>query len=82
MGILSKLFGTKSEESFQEMESDLIKFQKKINAEMIAIFGTGGRLKGLPLIYATSDDNDLKKISARLNELLKPVNNLSDNRAF
>jgi hypothetical protein len=81
MGILTKLFGKKeTEEGFQAIESELVKLQKKINAEMIVIFGTGGRLKGLPLIYTASDENDLKRFSARLYELMAPINILSDKR--
>ncbi len=83
MGILSRLFGKKeAEQSFKEIEAELIKLQKKINAEMIVIFGTGGRLKGLPLIYSASDENELKRFSARIYELLNPINNLSDKRQF
>ena len=83
MGILTRLFGKKeAEESFQEIESDLIRLRKKTNAEMIVIFGTGGRLKGLPLIFSADDETDLKKFSARLHELINPVNNLSDERVL
>ena len=46
MGFLSKLLGKKEEKSIQEIESDMAKLKKKVNAEMIAIFGIGGRLKG------------------------------------
>ena len=56
--------------------------QKKLNAEMIVIFGTGGRLKGLPLIYATTDEMELKKFAARIYELINPLKNLSEERHF
>ena len=79
MGILSKLFGKKeAEESFKQLEEDMIKLAKKTDAEMIGIIGTGGRLKGLPLVYVTEDEKALKKFSARLIEIINPVNNLSD----
>ena len=48
--------------------------KKKINAEMISIFGIGGRLKGLPLIYACDDGIDLKQFSARLYEVSSTIN--------
>ena len=69
IGILSKLkdaFSSKSIDSLKEIEIELSKLQKKINAEMIALIGIGGRIKGLPLIYVTNDEDQLKKISARL----------------
>lgn len=81
IGILSRLFGKKEvEQGFQELESELVKLQKKTSAEMIVILGTGGRLKGLPLVYSAMDENDMKRFSARLFELIGPVNNLSDQR--
>jgi hypothetical protein len=47
---------------------------------MIGIFGIGGRLKGLPLIYTSDDESDLKQISARLYEIVEPLNNLATER--
>ncbi len=82
MGVFSKFFSKKSKETIQEIELDLLKLKKKTNAEMIAIFGISGRLKGLPLIYASDDDTDLKKFTARLYELLAPIAFLSDNKTF
>ena len=67
MGILSKLFGRKdAEESFQEIEKELEQLKKKTSAEMIALIGAGGRLKGLPLIFVCDDESELKKFSARI----------------
>ncbi len=80
MGILSKIFGKKEQASIQEIESDMAKLKKKINAEMIAIFGIGGRLKGLPLIYVCEDDTDLKQFSARLYEVIGPLDKLANER--
>ncbi|MHA1293957.1 MAG: hypothetical protein ACTSQJ_14980 [Promethearchaeota archaeon] len=82
MGILSKLFNKKIEENFQQIELDLKKLKKKTNAEIIAIIGTGGRLKGLPLIFVSDDETELKKFSARINELIIPLDNLAANRIF
>ncbi len=80
MGILEKLFGKKSIDSLRGIEMDLNKLQKKTGSEIIAIIGTGGRLKGLPLIYTTSEETDLKRFSARLSELITPLANLSNER--
>ena len=83
MGILSRIFGgKKSEETIQAIEEEMIKLKNKTNAEMIAIFGVGGRLKGLPLIYVADDEGALKKFAARLFELLSPINFLSDERTL
>ncbi len=82
MGILTKIFGKKSIESLKEIEEDLNKLKKKTGSEIIAIIGTGGRLKGLPLIYTTNDETDLKRFSARLSELITPLANLSKERIF
>lgn len=79
MGILSKLFGKKeAEEGFKQIESELGKLAKKTDSEMIGIIGTGGRLKGLPLVYITEDESALKKLAARLIEIINPINYLSD----
>ena len=80
MGFLSKIFGKKEEKGIQEIESEMVKLKKKVDAEMIGIFGIGGRLKGLPLIYTSNDESDLKQISARLYEIVEPLNNLTNER--
>ncbi|MFX1426276.1 MAG: hypothetical protein ACFFBE_07475 [Promethearchaeota archaeon] len=80
MGFLSKIFGKKEEKGIQEVELEMQKLKKKVDAEMIAIFGIGGRLKGLPLIYASDDDSNMKQISARLYEIIEPLNNLATER--
>jgi hypothetical protein len=82
MGFLSKIFGKKEEKGIQEIEMEMMKLKKKVNAEMIAIFGIGGRLKGLPLIYASDDESDLKKIAARLYEIIEPLNKLATERTL
>lgn len=80
MGFLSKIFGKKEVKGIQEIELEMQKLKKKVDAEMIAIVGIGGRLKGLPLIYTSDDDSNLKQISARLNEIIEPLNNLATER--
>ncbi|MFX0030416.1 MAG: hypothetical protein ACFE8B_14485 [Candidatus Hermodarchaeota archaeon] len=80
MGFLSKIFGKKEEKGIQEVELEMQKLKKKVDAEMIAIFGIGGRLKGLPLIYASDDDSNMKQISARLYEIIEPLNKLAKER--
>ncbi|MHA1150358.1 MAG: hypothetical protein ACTSR8_19190 [Promethearchaeota archaeon] len=81
MGVLSKLFGKKeTEEGFKQIESELSKLAKKTDSEMIGIFGTGGRLKGLPLIYIAEDENQLKRISAQLNEIINPINLIEEDQ--
>jgi hypothetical protein len=80
MGFLSKIFGKKEVKGIQEIEVEMQKLKKKVDAEMIAIVGIGGRLKGLPLIYTSDDDSDLKQISARLYEIIEPLNNLATER--
>ena len=81
MGLLSKLrevFGGKSIETFQELENDLEKLNKKYNSKLIAFIGTGSKIKGLPLIYVVEDERDIREFSAKFPELLKPLNNLSN----
>ena len=53
---------------------------KEVNR--VYLIGIGGRIKGLPLIYVTNDEDQLKKISARLYEILNPLNNLSSEHPF
>lgn len=81
MGILTKvkeLFEKKPIETLRQLEEELAKIQSKNKYEIIALIGTGGRLKGLPLVYAAEDENSLKILSARLSELLKIIQNLSE----
>ena len=81
-GFFSRLKTKNSIESLEEFEKELKKLSEKINAEILALIGTGGRLKGLPLIYFAKEEEDLKKISANLVEVLNPLNKVSDNRIF
>ncbi|MFW9824214.1 MAG: hypothetical protein ACFFE4_14820 [Candidatus Thorarchaeota archaeon] len=82
MGFLSKIFGKKEEMGIKEIEMEMAKLKKKVNAEMIAIFGIGGRLKGLPLIYVSNNESDMKKITARLYEIIEPVYNIDNERVL
>jgi hypothetical protein len=84
MGILTKVkeLFEKTEkkpiETLRQLEEELAKILIKNKFEMIALIGTGGRLKGLPLVYAADDEGSLKILSARLSELLKTIQNLSE----
>ncbi len=80
MGLFSRLkefFSGKSIESIREFENELKKLQKKSDSEVIALIGTGGRLKGLPLVYVSNEETDLKRYTARIAELINPLDNLS-----
>jgi hypothetical protein len=83
MGLFSRLkdfFSGKSIESLQEFEVELKKLQKKVNSEIIALIGTQGRLKGLPLVYTSIEEGSLRKHSAILTELVDPINQLSNEK--
>ena len=83
MGVFSRLkdlFSKKSIDSLKEVEQELNKLQKKSNSEIIALLGIHGRLKGLPLIYISKNETDLRRISAQLTELLKPLKNIYSQR--
>lgn len=82
MGFLSKIFGKKEQKGIQEIELEMQKLKKKVDAEMIGIFGIGGRLKGLPLIYTSDDESNMKQISARLYEIIEPLNKLAPERTL
>jgi hypothetical protein len=85
MGIFSKvreIFEKKPIESFKQFEEELSKLKDKNRYEIISLIGIGGRVKGLPLIYATDDDTSLKVYSAKLNELFNMIQNLSDEKIF
>ena len=81
MGLFSKLkdfFSGKSIESLKEYEPEIQKLQKKSNSEIIALIGTHGRLKGLPIIYASSDDSDIRRHTAKITELIAPLTMLTE----
>ena len=81
-GFFSRLKTKSSIDTLEEFEVELKKMSEKINAEILALIGIGGRLKGLPLVYFAKEEEDLKKISANLVELLNPLNKISDNRTY
>ena len=66
------------QDSLQEFKNELIKLQHKIKAKMLALVGLSGRIKGLPIVYATTNgyDHDLRLFSAQLNEFIEPLNKL------
>jgi hypothetical protein len=49
-------------------------------SEAVSIIGTGGRLKGLPLIYSVNKEDDFKKIVARISELIHHAKELDTQR--
>lgn len=75
---IKEVIGMKPIETLKDFEADLIKLKEKTNCSYTALIGTGGRLKGLPLIYATDDENLLKRYTAKLCELVEPLKNLSN----
>ena len=81
MGILKDLFGKKEIESIQDYEKEIQKLQGSAYfSEVVAIVGTGGRLKGLPLIYSARDEKQFKILTARMSELIANVKNLQNEK--
>ena len=83
MGIFSKLkeiFSGKSIESLKEFEPEIKKLQKKSNSEIVALIGTDGRLKGLPLIYAAIIEDNIRRYTAQLTELMGPLKKVDDKK--
>ncbi|MHA1378131.1 MAG: hypothetical protein ACTSRG_07090 [Candidatus Helarchaeota archaeon] len=83
MGLWSRLkdiFSKKALESFKEIEAEFIKLQKKSNSKIISIIGTSGKPKGLPLIFVTSEEDNLKRYSANMAELMTPLRNITAGR--
>ncbi|MHA1300222.1 MAG: hypothetical protein ACTSO9_12445 [Candidatus Helarchaeota archaeon] len=80
MGIWSRLkefFSKKSLETFKEIEIEFQKLQKKCNSEIIAIIGTSGKPKGLPLVFVSDEKIDLRRYSANIAELMAPLRKIS-----
>jgi hypothetical protein len=76
MGILTKLkeaVSGKPAESLKEFELELYRIKQKCKSKIVALMGIGGRLKGLPLIYTSDDDNIRNVTSAKLYEILSSV---------
>ncbi len=77
---IKEALGVKPLESLKDFESELIKLQEKSNCDFTALIGTGGRFKGLPLIYAAKNEDLLKKFTAKLSEIIKPLKDLSEGK--
>ncbi|MHA1263952.1 MAG: hypothetical protein ACTSRS_01855 [Candidatus Helarchaeota archaeon] len=83
MGILSKikdLFSRKSIETVKEFEVEFHKLLKKTDSEVIALMGTKGKIKGLPLIYASQEGVKFRKYIAKLAELVAPIQFLYEDK--
>ncbi|HEY0090037.1 MAG TPA: hypothetical protein VGB37_14420 [Candidatus Lokiarchaeia archaeon] len=83
MGILDRLkeiLNRTSVESLKDFELELYRIKQKTNSKLIALIGTGGRLKGLPLIYTFDDDKILNKIAAKLCEVKSFALDISDEK--
>lgn len=80
MGLFSRLkefFSGKSIETLKEFEPEIKKLQKKSSSEIIALIGTHGRLKGLPIIYSSTDESDIRRHTAQITELIGPLTKIS-----
>ncbi|MBD3227824.1 MAG: hypothetical protein GF329_06515 [Candidatus Lokiarchaeota archaeon] len=83
MGLWSKLkeiFAGKSVETFQGLEEDLKKLFRKCNLRLVALVGTTSKIKGLPLIYAAENEDEIRVFSAKLINLIEPIKDLSDGK--
>jgi hypothetical protein len=49
-------------------------------SEIVAIIGTGGRLKGLPLIYSVNQEDIFKKMVAQISELVNIAEALDEQK--
>lgn len=80
MGILSRFkefFVGKPIETIKELEIDLDKLFKKCDSRLMALIGTGSKVKGLSLIYSATNEDIVREFSARLSELIPGIKNLS-----
>ncbi|TXT64569.1 MAG: hypothetical protein BAJALOKI3v1_190009 [Promethearchaeota archaeon] len=83
MEIFSKIkniFGKTSIESLKELETEIINLQDKLNNGWVTIFGYGGRLKGLPLIYKVEDEKKIKRFSAKIIESISALNSVIESQ--
>ncbi|MFX1396337.1 MAG: hypothetical protein ACFFAS_04755 [Promethearchaeota archaeon] len=71
MGRFSNLLKFLRIESLTEFEGELQKLRFITSSQIIAIVGIGSRFKGLPLIYVTDNENQLKVYSARIVQVLE-----------
>ncbi|TXT61098.1 MAG: hypothetical protein BAJALOKI2v1_50066 [Promethearchaeota archaeon] len=85
MGLLSKLkefLVGKDIETIVEFEAELGKLITDYGLSNAAIIGIGGRLKGLPLIYSSEDEGMLKNLTAKIPEVIGPLDSLEPSKAF
>ena len=84
MGILDNItdfFSSSSLESIQEYEKNIQKLHSMaMFSEIVAIIGTGGRLKGLPLIYSVNQEENFKKVVAKISELVHHAKELDNQK--
>ena len=83
MGILTKVHEMmvgKPAESLKEFELELYRIKKKCKSKIVALMGTGGRLKGLPLIYTSDEDKILNLTSAKLYEILSCIHDIAGDK--
>jgi hypothetical protein len=81
MGILSRFkefFVGKPIETIKELEIDLDKLFKKCDSRLMALIGTGSKIRGLSLIYSATNEDIVRQFSARLSELIPALNSLSN----
>ncbi|TFG00581.1 MAG: hypothetical protein EU541_01855 [Promethearchaeota archaeon] len=71
-----KNYFSTSIENLKELEKELMELQNQFKSGFIAVFGFGGRVKGLPLIYKAENKDRIKKISAKFVNTLNSVDNL------
>jgi ArsR family metal-binding transcriptional regulator len=85
MGLFSKLKETllgKDIETAVEFEKELEELVTDYGLTHVAIIGIGGRLKGLPLIYSSENENVIKNLAAKMPELIKPIQTLQPSQEF
>ena len=84
MGIFDKIkdvFSSSSIESIQDYEKTIQKLHSMaMFSEIVAIIGTGGRLKGLPLIYSANNEDIFKKMVAQVSELVNIAEALDEQK--
>ncbi len=81
MGLFSRLkefFSGKLIETLKEFEPEMQKLQKKSNSEIIALIGTHGRLKGLPILYSANNESVIRRYTAQVTEILGPLTKISE----
>ncbi|MBD3214762.1 MAG: hypothetical protein GF311_19280 [Candidatus Lokiarchaeota archaeon] len=83
MEIFSKIkniFGKTSIESLKELETEIINLQDRFHNGWVIIFGYGGRLKGLPLIFKAEDEKKIKRFAAKIIESISALNSVIESQ--